>query len=42
MKLPPPRPAMPGSVMPASHSTLFTLLAMILSKASSAIPVSGP
>ncbi len=44
MKLPPslPRCAIPGSVIPASHSVLFTLLAKILSKASSGSPVSGP
>src|SRR5207302_1027564 len=38
----PPRCAIPARVMPASHSTLFTLVARILSKASSAMPVSGP
>jgi len=33
---------MPGSVIAASHSTLFTLLLNILSKASSGMAASGP
>ena len=42
VKLPLLRSAMAGSVMPASQSELLTLLAKILSNASSGSPVSGP